>query len=62
MLEKLGKIHVDLGGPYNVPSVNDAKFYMLLTNQAILRTWCYTFAYKDAIFSNFKKWQLQVEN
>ena len=36
--EKLSKIHIDLGGPYNVASYNGARYYMLLTDQATLRT------------------------
>ena len=34
VLEKLDKIHIDLGEPFNVPSINGVKYYMLLTYQA----------------------------
>ena len=62
VLEKLGKIHVDLGGPFNVPSVDGAKFYMLLTDQATLRTWCFTYKSKDETTKLFREWKTQVEN
>ena len=62
VLEKLGKIHIDLGGPFNVPSINGAKFYMLLTDQATLRTWCFTYPHKDDTFTRFKEWRTQAEN
>ena len=61
VLEKLGKIHMDLGGPFNVPSINGAKYYMLLTDQATLRTWCFTFKHKDEVFKLFKDWKTEVE-
>ena len=54
VLEKLGKIHMDLGGPFNVPSINRAKYYMLLTDQATLRTWCFTYKHKDETFKLFR--------
>ena len=38
VLKKLRKIHINLGEPFNVPSINEAKYYILLTNQATLRT------------------------
>ena len=60
--EKLGKIHMDLGGPYNVASYNGARYYMLLTDQATLRTWCYTYKHKDETFQLFKDWKTMVEN
>ena len=37
VLEKLDKVHIDLNESFNVPSINEAKYYMLLTNQATLR-------------------------
>ncbi len=61
VLEKLSKIHVDLGGPINVPSINGAKYYMLLTDQATLRTWCYTFKHKDETYNLFRQWKTEVE-
>ena len=62
VLEKLGKIHLDLGGPFNVPSINGAKYYMLLTDQATLRTWCYTYQHKDETYKLFRDWKTEVEN
>ena len=59
--EKLGKIHMDLGGPFNIASYNGAKIYMLLTDQATLRTWCYTYKHKDETFQLFKDWKTMVE-
>lgn len=53
---------MDLGGPYNVPSIDGAKYYMLLTDQATLRTWCYTYKHKDDTFQIFKDWKIMVEN
>ena len=38
VLEKLGKVHIDLSESFNVPFINGAKYYMLLTDQATLRT------------------------
>lgn len=32
IVEKLGKIHMDLGGSINVFSIHGAKYYMLLTD------------------------------
>ena len=61
ILEKLGKIHMDLGGPLNVASINGAKFYMLLTDQATLRTWCYTYQQKGETFKLFSQWKTKVE-
>ena len=60
--EKLGKIHMDLGGPFNVPSYSGAKYYMLLTDQATLRTWCFTYKQKDETFRLFRDWKTMVEN
>ena len=37
ILEKLDKVHIDLRGLFNVLSINEVKYYMLLTNQATLR-------------------------
>ena len=34
ILEKLDKIHIDLRGLFNVSSINEVKYYMLLTYQA----------------------------
>ena len=62
VLEKLGKIHMDLGGPFNVPSINGARYYMLLTDQATLRTWCFTFKHKDEAYKLFRNWKTEVEN
>lgn len=36
VLERLGEIHLDSGGPFSIPSLNGAKHYMLLTDQATL--------------------------
>ena len=62
MYVKLGKIYMDLGGPFNVPSINGAKYYMLLTDQITLRTWYYTYKHKDETFQLFKDWKTMVEN
>ena len=62
VLEKLGKVHIDLGGPINVPSVNGAKIYMLLADQSTLRTWCFTYKHKDEAYKLFRDWKTQVEN
>ena len=62
VLDKLGKIHMDLGGPFNVPSINGAKYYMLLTDQATLRTWCFTYKHKDETYNLFREWKIEVEN
>lgn len=32
VFEKLGKIHTDLGGPINIPSVGGSKYYILITD------------------------------
>lgn len=61
VLEKLGKIHMDLGGPFNVPLINEAKFYMLLTDQATLRTWCFTYKHKDKTYKLFHDWKTEAE-
>ena len=53
---------MNLRDSYNVPFINNTKYYILLTNQATLRTWYYIYVYKNNIFTHFKKWQLQVEN
>ena len=43
-------------------SYNGARYYMLLTDQATLRTWCYTYKHKDETFQLFKDWKTMVEN
>ena len=62
VVEKLGKVHMDLGGPFNVPSINGARYYILLTDQATLRTWCFTYKHKDETYQLFRDWKTQVEN
>ena len=53
---------MDLGGPFNIPSINGAKYYILLTDQATLRTQYYTYKYKDETFQLFRDWKTMVEN
>ena len=43
-------------------SVNEVKYYMLLTNQATLRIWCFTYKHKDETFKLFRDWKTQVKN
>ena len=52
---------MDLGGPFNVPSINGATYYMLLTDQATLRTWCFTYKHKSETYKLFKEWKTEVE-
>ena len=62
ILEKLDKVHIDLRGPFNVSSVNEVKYYMLLTNQATLRIWYFTYKHKNETFKLFRDWKTQVKN
>ena len=61
MLEKLSKIHINLEGLFNVPSYNEAKYYMLQTDQATLRTWSFTYKHKSETFRLFRDWKTKVE-
>ena len=45
-----------------MPSINGAKYYILLTDQATLRTQYYTYKYKDETFQLFKDQKTMIEN
>ncbi len=42
-------------------SINGAKYYILLTDQATSRTWCFTFKHKDETYKLFRDWKTEVE-
>ena len=49
-------------GSFNVSSINEVKYYMLLTNQATLRIWYFTYKHKNETFKLFRDWKTQVKN
>lgn len=51
VLERLGEIHMDSGGSFDIPSINGAKSYMLLTDQATLLN----LKYLDPLVNNASK-------
>jgi hypothetical protein len=60
---KLGQIHVDLGGGGNIsPSVGGVKYYMIITNDLTRYRWVYFLKYKSEALDQLKDFATWIEN
>lgn len=57
----LHRAHLDLWGPYNLASMRDNSYFVVIIDDNIRKMWTYSIISKKMFFSVFKMWKKGVE-